>query len=300
MSRFFKYCVVQFAAHPIRGERLNVALAVFQNGGLEIHSSRKLDKLKAMSGALDIEDVRGALASLTEADAFVRDEGAASAEERLESIRSLCSFQLSPMGSFDAPDWDQYNQQLEQLTRTLIDAEPAPAPAIKKRGTALLSTIKKSLRAERVLAKKGEGLEAHRVVANHLIAEGLSADLVLKNGAMHVVEAVDAASEENSLRKHVIDIAVSALVFERARMSFGLSNTKTQLVYQASVGVETAVAPSLSAAEHQGASLVNWASADDRQSFLAHLSSLATPIERPRSSRPQGIHASSQPRLRLN
>jgi hypothetical protein len=108
--------------------------------------------------------------------------------------------------------------------------------------------------------------------------DGLIADLVLRNGAMHVVETVEASGGEESIRKTVAEVGIAALVLERARMRFGEKETKGRLVYSASAALEHIARPSLEAAEHQGAQLINWDSADDRAKFIQSLTILATPI----------------------
>jgi hypothetical protein len=45
--------------------------------------------------------------------------------------------------------------------------------------------------------------------------------MVLQNGSFHVVETVDATGDESSFRKTITEIAMSALILERARMKFG-------------------------------------------------------------------------------
>lgn len=112
--------------------------------------------------------------------------------------------------------------------------------------------------------------------------DGLVVDLVLRNGAYHVIETVDATGDEHVLRRTISEIAVSALVLERARMRFGEQSTRAKLVYSATPGLERVARPSLDAAEHQGAELVNWSSTDDRNRFVQMVSSLATPIEKKR------------------
>jgi hypothetical protein len=61
-------------------------------------------------------------------------------------------------------------------------------------------------------------------------------------------------------------------------MKFGENQMKGRLVYSASPALERVAMPSLQAAEHQGAQLVNWDSADDRTKFIHSLAMLATPI----------------------
>ena len=128
------------------------------------------------------------------------------------------------------------------------------------------------------MAKKDEDLSSHRILTAFELDDGLVADLVLKNGSMHVVETVDAASEDETAKRAISEVAVSALVLERARMRFGKDNTKAKLVYSASANLERVARPSLEAVENQGAQLVNWESADDRTKFIHSMAMLATPI----------------------
>lgn len=146
-----------------------------------------------------------------------------------------------------------------------------------------------------MLARRDEELSSHRILSGYQIEEGLVADLVLKNGAMHVVETVDASGESDNLKKTIGEIGTAALVLERARMKFGESDTKTRLVYNASPALETIALPSLEAAAHQGAELINWASADARMKFVHSLSSLAIPMENKR--RATKIVGGNQPRF---
>jgi hypothetical protein len=119
-------------------------------------------------------------------------------------------------------------------------------------------------------------------VTGYQLEEGLVADMVLQNGAMHVIETIDATGEDGSIRRAIGEIGIAALVLERARMKFGEANTKARLVYNASSALEAIALPSLEAAAHQGAELINWASGNDRVRFVHSLASLATPIERKR------------------
>jgi len=117
------------------------------------------------------------------------------------------------------------------------------------------------------------------LVPGYEIDRGLVADLVLKNGSFHVIETIDASSEAEGLRKAVSDVAVSALVLERARMAFGETRTKSKIVYSMSSSLESMMKPSLDAAHNQGAELINWESGVDRKNFLSHIASLAIPTD---------------------
>lgn len=139
-----------------------------------------------------------------------------------------------------------------------------------------MTSLKAAFRDEKVLAKKGEGLDSHRIVANEPLAEGLTADLALRNGAMHIVQTVDASNTERA-RKAIQEIGISALVFEQARIRYDNMETRPRLVYSANSQMESSISAALNVAEHQGADLINWESRDDRTRFVVDLSSLAEP-----------------------
>jgi len=298
MSHFYNYAVIQFVAHPARNERLNLGLAIFGEQGLDVRTAKHLEKLKAISAALDPESVRAAVLGLPDIDAYALRQGVTGAVERLSELSLLAPVSFSELGQFAAPDPAIYEQSIANLLAKLVEPEPAPAKVLKKRPSRLLGTVKSALKIRRVLAKKGEGLDAHRVVTHHEIAEGLTADMLLKNGAFHVIEVVDASGDEAPIKRAISSIAISALVFEQARMTFGSGETQAQLIYQASATNERALTPSLLAAEHQGASLINWESVEQRSKFMSHLVALASPLESSGDS--QNIHASTQTKFSLN
>lgn len=300
MVRSYKYAVAQFPSDTIRNERLNIAIIVFEDDWLDVKLPRSLDKIRAISAAADLDLIRESLAKLVNLDQFARSQGAKTPIERLNALSELAVVHISGLGEFFAANADVYEHNVHKLIAKLIEPEPAPARLIKPKTTKLLSDVKAAFKAERVLALKGEGLEAHRLIANYKIAEGLPADLLLKNGAMHVIQTADASTSDGSPRKTISSIAVSALVFEQARMGFGEQNTKSKLIYKASSLLESLIAPSLDAAEHQGAKLVNWESRDDRTRFIIELSSLAQPLEKTKDRSKATIHASIQRRFSLN
>jgi hypothetical protein len=298
MSGKIEYSVIQIADQQ-RDERLNAGIVIFAPDGVDVRIPKRLEKLRALSNALDVEQVRFSLEALKSIDSLFVSEGKCSTLERIDLLQSMTPFRLSQPGSFSAPTASSYEEWASRLLQLLVEPEPAKTKIAKKR-TRLTTSFKAALRAERVLARKDEGLSAHRVVSNVQIADGLAADFVLKNGAMHVIETVDASSEDISLRKAVSEIAVSALVLEQARMTFGESNTSSKLVYEASSSMEKLALAALEAAAHQGAELFNWASLDDRRRLLTHLAMLADPLPTKREERLAAIHASTQGRFNLN
>ncbi len=298
MTRRHPYVVIK-VADDVRGEALNAAIAVLEPGGAEVRLPRRLDKLRALSHALDLDAFKASLHRLPEIDQLILGQGVSTLEERLRRLQDFTGLSFSEPSWLDATTHDAYETAISGLLKHLVEPEPARVQPSRKR-TRLLSVVRKAFRTERVLARKGENLDLHRIVSNYEIAEGLEADFLLQNGAMHVIETVDASDDHTSARKVVSDIAVSALVLEQARMTFGENATRSNLVYDASPTLERIATPSLYAAAHQGAVLVNWASGDDRRRLLAELASLATPLQSTKSGDADRITATTQGRLSLH
>ena len=299
MVRSYRYSLVRIGAQAPRDERLNLGIAVLEENGIDVRLPKSLHKLQALSAALNEESVRSAAENLASTDDYVRTQ-ATSENERLNLLTEFSPFSFSSPGLFYAHSPETYEIEISNLLRRLIEPEPAPPKAQVAKSSPLLSMVKQAFRHERVLAKKGEDLTAHRIVAGLQLAEGLSADLVLRNGSMHVIETVDAAKPDISLKKVISDIAVSALTIEQARIVFGETETKGKLVYQASSATEAVAKPALEAAEHLHIELINWASRDDQIRFITTISSLAVPLKRKANKGDMHIHASTQHKFNLN
>lgn len=298
MSHSYKFAIAQIHANPGRDERLNLAIVVFDQQKLAVYRARNLDKIKAISAALDVSLVERTLENLVDLDARWGDEFRGSLADRMDVLTQMTPIRFSSVGEFFAADANSYEATIKNLLTGLVEPEPAPPRQSKKKVTRLLTSVKAAFRAEKILAQKGEGIDSHRVLAHQELAEGLTVDLMLKNGAMHVVQTVDASHTERA-RNAIQEIGMSALVFEQARMNFGSAAAVARLVYSANSQLERSIKPSLDAAEHQGAHLVNWESRDDRTRFIVEISDLAEPIEG-KSRKSAHVHASTQHRFKLN
>ncbi len=293
MANSSKFWTLKFPSHELRGEVLNVGLLIERDGVFSVCEGRKLDKVRAISAAIDPTDI---LDELSEIEKAVQDCPMNDIETRLSSMTFLeCKYQ----GSFDPGSEDLREHYVADLLRRYVDPEPAPPKPVRKKPTKLRQEMVQLFRSEKILAKPSEGLDSHRVLYKHRLAEGVEADFVLKNGSLHVVESIDASSSEVSLQRCLFEIGLSNLTFEHARIGFGNNSVKPRLVYQASSALEKALAPSLYAVERQGAELINWASQDSRMGFLDNFAALAESIDSQRNA-PSLFHASALPSRKLN
>ncbi len=299
MTKQYDFSIIQLAPGLGRGERLNVAIIVFCVDNLDIRISSRLDKIKALSAAINVDSLRSLIENFSKLDNISRKNGFSNTNDRIAQLNGIGPIAFSNMGSFVSHSSTDYEMRLAKIMSILVEPEPAQL-RFKAKRTRLLSVIKSNFRDIRILAKKGEGLDSHRIVEHHKLAEGLVADLALKNGAMHVMETVDFSSNDISIKKAISEIAISALILEQARMSYGVQETRSKLVYDASSNLESLIAPSLEVARNQGTDIINWASQSERNSFIKSLEEVAIAFDGPKNQKSSRFNAFTQPKLYLN
>jgi hypothetical protein len=277
MAHSYSFAIVRLGTDDARDERLNVGLVIFTDGKLDVRIGRRVDKVHALSAGVDVADLRSLVGNLAQLDEVLQKGQVWEISRRHEQIQAVGPVSLSPLGTFVAETASDYEIRVSSILKAMVDVEPAPRVVREKRSR-LLTQVKRVFKQERVMAKKDEDLSSHRIITGFELDDGLVADLVLKNGSLHVVETVDATNEDETAKRAISEVAVSAIVLERARMRFGKENTKAKLVYSATANLERIAKPSLEAVENQGAQLVNWESADDRTKFIHSMAMLATPL----------------------
>lgn len=298
MVHSYKFALLALHAPAPRDERLNVGVVVFRDSDVDVRLLRSLRKLTALSLAFGDDTVRTAAENLRALDARIASSQV-SVDGRAERLSRLSPFKFSGIGEFVAASQAAYEAEIALIMRSFVEPEAGLRVMQRGKGTPLSTALRKSFRADRILAAKGEDLSSHRVLSNVELATGLIADFVLKNGAMHIFETVDASSETLSPVAIAKNVGLSAITIEQARIKFGDAITVPRLIYQASATTEALVTPSLLAAEHQGVELVNWSSDDDQRRLRVTVSSLATPLPK-RKAANTPLNATVQPRFALN
>jgi hypothetical protein len=287
MARSYSFSILRLAPTGARGEQLNIGLAVIGQNVFDVRVGKRLDKVKAISAAIDEDDLVQLMDRVAQLEQQLRVEGMG-AQERVDQLSGLGPIKFSALGSFVIAEPSEYEDKVLNIMKAMVDPEPAISRIRQKRNK-LFSQVRAMLYQNGVLARKGEDLSSHRIVANLEIDQGLIADFALQNGAMHFVETVDASNVDN-LKRAIADVAVAGLVFERARMRYGEPETRSRLVYTAANDIEKSIRPSLDAVHNQGAELFNWASADDQNRLVQGFARLASPIEPHKRRRSSKAH----------
>jgi hypothetical protein len=293
MERSYSYSIVKLNAHPVRGERLNVGIVVFLDDGLDVIIADRLEKVRAISAAVEPEMVRRSIESLSQSDDLLRLEGIEKPAERVKSLSAMSALEFSSLGSFYANE-DRYRSEVERLVRVLLNPEP-PLPVIRTRKPKLFDELRSHFASSGVLARPDEDLSSHRVLQNYRFADGMAADFLLKNGKYHVLKIVDLSFDGIHPNKIVQNIAVSALTIEQARLTFGRSETASRILYRVSSELRSLASIPLRAAESQQIEIVNWDDVESRRQLIHDIMSLANPIHFDKN-----VGVLDQGRLKLN
>ena len=155
MTGKYEFAVLGIADRN-RNEKLNAGLIIFGDDYLDVRLPKRLDKLRAMSGALDLEALREDLQSLASIDAVARREGRSSAVDRIQYLSLISRFDVSSPGTFVAVNADAYEAGIDRLQKFLVEPETS-LQKYKAKRTKLTTSVKNALRKERILARKGEG-----------------------------------------------------------------------------------------------------------------------------------------------
>lgn len=174
MAHSYKFALIRLSSGDNRDERLNVGLAVFLENGLDIRVASKLDKVRALSAALDPNEVKTLIQGMSDLDQRMLDAGVRETTRRREILGKGSPASFSSFGEFFAADQSAYEDRISSIIRDLVEPEPAPKIFRAKRSR-LLTQVKQKLKTDRVLAIKGEGLSSHRVVPNLELGSGLIA-----------------------------------------------------------------------------------------------------------------------------
>ena len=98
----------------------------------------------------------------------------------------------------------------------------------------------------------------------------MRADFVAKNRVIHVTETTDLRAAGDISASRLKDIAVAAVTLDEAKRKFG-PRTQRYFVYAGSASAEKQARGYLRAAEHHAERVFNFASRNDRASYLDHI-----------------------------
>jgi hypothetical protein len=262
MARLHNFAVIRLAPDPLRGEALNVGVIIFRQGEVDIRLGEVLTRARAVYPAANSEILHDGVA-------VMRRLGAAPLppSELHRTMQRIGLFALGELGSFTVDDDrpETYEGHVARLLKAFTGGRPVaerlkPVPR-------LTTAVRKVFRKEKLLAPAGDAgaILEHRIVPDWPIPNrpSLRADLALKNRIMRVCEVVDLKLDEDSPPPPALFEGVVTLdVAERE------VDAKQRVLAYRAVGSARRIDEALAIARLHATNLVNWNSADERETFL--------------------------------
>ena len=129
----YKFAFVRLAPDDARDERINVGVLVFSEIGLDVRWGRRLEKIHALSAALDASTIRQVVEGFILLDSHMRDQGIVDIDDRIESLKRIGPICLSAAGEFEAASISAYEDRVSSIMKYLVDPQPAPLHTREKR-----------------------------------------------------------------------------------------------------------------------------------------------------------------------
>lgn len=259
----YYYSLIKCTTDAKRQETVNVGIVVFKGQEFDV---RLLENSTKMHWFVD-ENIEDSLSDLAERYSFFTSH-AETAQEKHEIIRSFRGpVGLGGLGFFSAKSEREYSQCVSRLMSMLVEPPKQPRSVNKHHFSTVL---KDYFESKNLLGKKEQDILKHKVVPNFMIDRALDikGEFMLKNGIYHLTETLDFNAHKGLAEKRK-QTAYKLLTFDRADKVFGDlgSEVARYFVYSANAQNEANAKALLDLMEDNNASMFNWESASDQETY---------------------------------
>lgn len=259
---FYKYSVIRITPNPVRAESINVGFVVTSSEGVaDVRVLESYTKIKALTNDYSMEQL-GELK-----DQLEKMLSCLSLEQVAAFFKG--SITLSSFGNFTAETKEEYDDEINKINRMYISPIRAGRrlPVTQKR---IITELKDEFERFGMLGKNVNEIHDHKVVQGYPLseAEGLYAELLLKNGAYHLTETLDFRS--SNLKQKLGDTAVKAITMNTAKTMWR-DDVNTFLVYAAEASQERTYAQQLNLIHGYSDKMYNLLSSSDMSLYFEHM-----------------------------
>lgn len=262
MARSYKFSIIQARPDNMRGERVNVGLAVWGENGLDIRMP-EIRKLRHLTGH-NWDDIANAYSSAL-AKASEETGDLISADNPL-GFRSE-TFVLGKLGSLVASNPQEYEIAVKKILFLFVDK---PSLSKKEKQQRINSEISAMLRKVGVLGHRGDSIEDGKVIANFVVSEekDIVADFAYKPNGLKVVSTLELRGITSAAHGKACEKGAT-LYFAKDRYK---SDVKVFGVYAASPAeTETHRSEIEILRSFADGNAFNWMNPQDRQKFQSSL-----------------------------
>lgn len=225
MARTFDYAIIRFAPDERRGETVNIGVAIFIDGKIDIRFASSFAKAQALYPNLSFDGLQTLPGRINSLLANFR-----STKEQHSMLREYGPITVSELGSFEVSVGDQYELQIQRLLNDFVIPPRAKSSPRAKTG-ALKRKVSDAYKISGLLAHSASEIESHKVVAAFPIAqeENLFVDFAYKNGVYRFAEVIDLQVSRNSLTDKFKECCEKAVSLDKAKRKFGTDSTRLVL-----------------------------------------------------------------------
>lgn len=225
MARSFNYAIIRFCPDERRGESVNIGVAIFSNGQIDIRFASSFAKAQALFPNISFDGLHGFPArinellsqfhSITEQHSFLQEYGPITASE---------------LGRFEISSSEQYEPQVQRLLNDFVIPPRAKSMPRAKTGV-LKRSLSDTFRIAGLLGQSPEDIDLHKVVPAFPVSqeENLFVDFAYKNGTYRFAEVVDLRVSHNSLTDKFKECCEKAISLDKAKRKFGSDSTRLVL-----------------------------------------------------------------------
>jgi hypothetical protein len=267
MERSFRFALIRVTPDPSRGETLNVGLATLDDdGSIKVHLLPSMRKVEAVNAAFDASAI-SAIPELVEkwSSAFW------AADRDTDQRTSIGPVTIEEIGEFFASTAQDYERAISDLMFKLVD----PVRRFRKRPierSRLKTEIRDTLKSRNVLGREPSDLGVGLVVPHFPISLSLDlyADFAMKNGALHLINAIDFRVHRTLLKQKHNEACGIALSFETANQMFPGESRKI-VVYADDEEIEHELTPHLNLLRLNADEMLNLRSPSETLAFVREL-----------------------------
>jgi hypothetical protein len=265
MPHIYNFAIVRVSPDPRRGELVNIGVIVFRPDGPDVRILPSLAKVQALYGELDLSELHSLSSKFART---VPAGGTAAQQHRL--MRRVGMVELSELGQFSARGNDEYHQIVEELMGKLVRPTAAPRPT-EAAASHLKQQVRKVIRQVRLMGRKPEDIEKHKVVSHFPLApdKGLYADFAGRNSRFYFTETIDFRVDRGIQGQKFNESTKAAFVLREAEKQF--KNSNRTLLYAATAQTEVQVRPHLNLLGEFATDFVNFESSNDRAKYVQAL-----------------------------
>jgi hypothetical protein len=254
----YEYTILTAIPDPRRGERVNVGIAIFREGGIDVRFKQASYKLRALTGQDWESTIDGAKHRL---------ESLFSLDKKPKEILSEFGM-MEPLLKTSGLGWlrgdtdAEYEEHVSQIIASLVALPRREKFESKSR---INTEIAKELSRAKALARSDESIGDGKVVRNFIVDEneGLQADFALKNGKLHVASTLD-------LRKHnagLGEAALKSIILDKAEKKFGRNKVVKIGVFAVDPEMRDAFQAHIDLLRDYAEELYNWQELEGRLNF---------------------------------